>query len=130
MANNRKQKDILRYARYLNCTSEGKRKKNFHLNIIKAFFLETWCSFKNVSVELGRSLSCTDSTILRCGSDHVIEVEESFYGRKTPHYCRTNMSASNSRATLPQHCSWIDVRDLVAGTGPHQQKSTKTKQKH
>ncbi|XP_056121756.1 polycystic kidney disease protein 1-like 2 [Rhinichthys klamathensis goyatoka] len=62
--------------------------------------------------ELGRSLSCTDNTILRCGSDHVIEVEESFYGRKTPHYCRTN--TSSPRAALPQHCSWIDVRDLVA----------------
>ncbi|XP_077057922.1 polycystin-1-like protein 2 [Siphateles boraxobius] len=62
--------------------------------------------------ELGRSLSCMDSTILQCGSDQVIEVDESFYGRKTPHYCRNNMSSS--RTTSPQQCSWIDVRDLVA----------------
>ncbi|XDV17483.1 hypothetical protein PO909_023332 [Leuciscus waleckii] len=61
--------------------------------------------------ELGRSLSCVDSAILQCGSDHVIEVDESFYGRKTPHYCR---NTSSSRAASPQQCSWIDVRDLVA----------------
>ncbi|KAK7169828.1 hypothetical protein R3I94_000154 [Phoxinus phoxinus] len=62
--------------------------------------------------ELGRSLSCVDSTILQCGSDQVIEVDESFYGRKTPHYCRNNML--NSHTASPQQCGWIDVRDLVA----------------
>ncbi|XP_048041522.1 LOW QUALITY PROTEIN: polycystic kidney disease protein 1-like 2 [Megalobrama amblycephala] len=62
--------------------------------------------------ELGHSLSCTDSTVLQCGSDQVIEVDESFYGRKTPHYCRNNMPSS--RTASPVQCSWIDVRDLVA----------------
>ncbi|XP_067303965.1 polycystin-1-like protein 2 [Pseudorasbora parva] len=62
--------------------------------------------------ELGRSLSCVDSAVLQCGSDQVIEVDESFYGRKTPHYCRNNMASS--RAASPEQCGWIDVRDLVA----------------
>ncbi|XP_016090515.1 polycystic kidney disease protein 1-like 2 [Sinocyclocheilus grahami] len=62
--------------------------------------------------ELGRSLSCMDSTILHCGLDQVIEVDESYYGRKTPHYCRSNISSSLT-ASLEQ-CSWISVLDVVA----------------
>ncbi|XP_059361535.1 polycystin-1-like protein 2 [Carassius carassius] len=62
--------------------------------------------------ELGRSLSCLDSTILHCGSDQVIEVDESYYGRKTPHYCRSNVSSSLT-ASLEQ-CSWVSVLDEVA----------------
>uniref|UniRef100_A0A8C1RRW1 Polycystic kidney disease 1 like 2b n=1 Tax=Cyprinus carpio TaxID=7962 RepID=A0A8C1RRW1_CYPCA len=64
--------------------------------------------------EQGRSLSCLDRTILHCGLDQVIEVDESYYGRKTPHYCRSNISSSLT-ASLEQ-CSWISVLDVVAGT--------------
>uniref|UniRef100_A0A8C1Y1J9 Polycystic kidney disease 1 like 2b n=1 Tax=Cyprinus carpio TaxID=7962 RepID=A0A8C1Y1J9_CYPCA len=62
--------------------------------------------------EQGRSLSCMDRTILHCGLDQVIEVDESYYGRKTPHYCRSNISSSLT-ASLEQ-CSWISVLDVVA----------------
>uniref|UniRef100_A0A8C1RSL7 Polycystic kidney disease 1 like 2b n=1 Tax=Cyprinus carpio TaxID=7962 RepID=A0A8C1RSL7_CYPCA len=62
--------------------------------------------------EQGRSLSCLDRTILHCGLDQVIEVDESYYGRKTPHYCRSNISSSLT-ASLEQ-CSWISVLDVVA----------------
>ncbi|XP_026072633.1 polycystic kidney disease protein 1-like 2 [Carassius auratus] len=62
--------------------------------------------------ELGRSLSCTDSTILHCGSDQVIEVDQSYYGRKTSHYCRSNISSSLT-ASLAE-CSWVSVLDEVA----------------
>ncbi|KAK2914329.1 hypothetical protein Q8A67_002728 [Cirrhinus molitorella] len=62
--------------------------------------------------EMGRSLSCMDSAFLHCGSDQVIEVDESYYGRKTPHYCRSNISSS---LTSPlEQCSWISVLDAIA----------------
>lgn len=73
--------------------------------------------FSSLFLEQGRSLSCLDRTILHCGLDQVIEVDESYYGRKTPHYCRSNISSSLT-ASLEQ-CSWISVLDVVAGTGRH-----------
>ncbi|RXN31814.1 polycystic kidney disease 1-like 2 [Labeo rohita] len=54
-----------------------------------------------------------DSAILHCGSDQVIEVDESYFGRKTPHYCRSNITSSLTSSL--EQCSWISVLDVVAG---------------
>ncbi|XP_051552576.1 polycystic kidney disease protein 1-like 2 [Myxocyprinus asiaticus] len=62
--------------------------------------------------ELGHSVSCMNhNPILQCGSDQVIEIDESIYGRKTPHYCRNSMPASLTASQ--EQCSWVNVLDLV-----------------
>ncbi|XP_078067868.1 polycystin-1-like protein 2 [Mustelus asterias] len=48
---------------------------------------------------------------LQCQSGKVIEINGSFYGRKSPSYC----SLENVAPTESQECSWIDVREKVAG---------------
>ncbi|KAA0723782.1 Polycystic kidney disease protein 1-like 2 PC1-like 2 protein [Triplophysa tibetana] len=64
--------------------------------------------------ELGRSLSCMNhSTFLKCDSDQVIEIQRSFYGRRTPHYCRNDISTSHTSSQ--DQCSWDSVLDLVSG---------------
>uniref|UniRef100_A0AAR2JZ86 Polycystic kidney disease 1 like 2a n=1 Tax=Pygocentrus nattereri TaxID=42514 RepID=A0AAR2JZ86_PYGNA len=63
--------------------------------------------------ELGHSLACTDhNATLQCGSGQVIEIDDSFYGRKTRHYCRT--SHSPTHASLQEECTWMDVVDVVS----------------
>uniref|UniRef100_A0A8B9HUK4 Polycystic kidney disease 1 like 2a n=1 Tax=Astyanax mexicanus TaxID=7994 RepID=A0A8B9HUK4_ASTMX len=63
--------------------------------------------------ESGRSLACADhNATLQCGSGQVIEIDDSFYGRRTLHYCRN--SHSPSQAPAQKECSWMDVVDLVS----------------
>nr|XP_015223472.1 PREDICTED: polycystic kidney disease protein 1-like 2 [Lepisosteus oculatus] len=64
--------------------------------------------------EFGRSLACADhNATLQCGSGRVIEIDDSFYGRKTVHYCR--LPTPLPTPSLQEECSWVDVLDLVAG---------------
>ncbi|XP_034046435.1 polycystic kidney disease protein 1-like 2 [Thalassophryne amazonica] len=79
-----------------------------------------WEATKNCSQEFyficqfdsTRSIACGDQNVtLQCGSGDIIEIDDSFYGRKTIHYCRSRLTAS---PTAPQEeCSWIDVMDSV-----------------
>ncbi|XP_056318345.1 polycystic kidney disease protein 1-like 2 [Danio aesculapii] len=62
--------------------------------------------------ELGYYLSCVDSTTLQCSSAQVIEVEASYFGRRTPHYCRR--AIPNSVTDSLEQCGWISVLDTVA----------------
>ncbi|XP_036441849.1 polycystic kidney disease protein 1-like 2 [Colossoma macropomum] len=63
--------------------------------------------------ESGHSLACADhKAVLQCGSGQVIEVGNSFSGRKTPHYCRTSRSPSDT--SLLEKCGWVDVVDVVS----------------
>uniref|UniRef100_A0A3P9A4W2 Polycystic kidney disease 1 like 2a n=1 Tax=Esox lucius TaxID=8010 RepID=A0A3P9A4W2_ESOLU len=65
------------------------------------------CQFGSV-----RSIACADhNATLQCGSGEVIEIDDSFYGRKTVHYCRT--SSGSSATSTQEECSWIDVIDSV-----------------
>ncbi|KAL7854791.1 hypothetical protein SRHO_G00169810 [Serrasalmus rhombeus] len=64
--------------------------------------------------ESGHSLACADhKAMLKCGSGQVIEVGNSFYGRKTLHYCRNSRSPSDT--SLLEKCVWVDVADVVSG---------------
>ncbi|XP_036400112.1 polycystic kidney disease protein 1-like 2 [Megalops cyprinoides] len=64
--------------------------------------------------ESGRTLACVDqNATLQCGSGQVIEIDDSFYGRKTLHYCRASPGPTASPSQ--EECSWVDVVDLVAG---------------
>uniref|UniRef100_A0A8C7KXB5 Polycystic kidney disease 1 like 2a n=1 Tax=Oncorhynchus kisutch TaxID=8019 RepID=A0A8C7KXB5_ONCKI len=81
-----------------------------------------WEATSNCSQELhficqfesGRSIACAaHNATLQCGSGQVIEIDDSFYGRKTVHYCRT--SPTSSATSTQEECSWIDVVDSVTG---------------
>ncbi|KAM3625915.1 uncharacterized protein V6R79_019756 [Siganus canaliculatus] len=79
-----------------------------------------WEATENCSQELnficqfdsGRSIACDgQNATLKCGSGQVIEIDDSFYGRKTIHYCRSKVAASPTSAQ--EECSWMDVTDSV-----------------
>ncbi|XP_045888956.1 polycystic kidney disease protein 1-like 2 isoform X2 [Micropterus dolomieu] len=60
----------------------------------------------------GRSIACDgQNATLQCGSGQVLDIDDSFYGRKTIHYCRSKLTASPTSSQ--EECSWIDVIDSV-----------------
>ncbi|KAK7913117.1 hypothetical protein WMY93_013328 [Mugilogobius chulae] len=55
--------------------------------------------------DLGRSIACEgQNATLQCGSGQVIEIDDSFFGRKTIHYCRSQLGAS-----LQPHCHGLQA---------------------
>ncbi|XP_041077005.1 polycystic kidney disease protein 1-like 2 [Polyodon spathula] len=81
-----------------------------------------WEATSNCSQELyficefesGRSLGCVEyNATLQCGSGRVIQIDDSFYGRKTLHYCQQPISPPSPGPE--EECSWVDAADLVAG---------------
>lgn len=64
--------------------------------------------------DLGSSIACDgQNATLQCGSGQVIEIDDSFYGRKTVHYCRSRLISSPTSSQ--EECSWVDVTDSVTG---------------
>ncbi|XP_067904985.1 polycystin-1-like protein 2 [Heterodontus francisci] len=62
--------------------------------------------------ESGRAFACDHfNATLQCESGKVIEINSSFYGRKSLSYCSLEAVTS----TKSQECSWIDAREKVAG---------------
>uniref|UniRef100_A0A8C5BHS2 Polycystic kidney disease 1 like 2b n=1 Tax=Gadus morhua TaxID=8049 RepID=A0A8C5BHS2_GADMO len=68
----------------------------------------------NFICQFGTSIACDGlNATLQCGSGQVIEIDDSFYGRKTIHYCKSKETLSP--ASSKEDCSWIDVVDPVKG---------------
>ncbi|XP_048825578.1 polycystic kidney disease protein 1-like 2 [Brienomyrus brachyistius] len=70
--------------------------------------------------ESARSLACANqNATLQCGSGRVIQVDDSFYGRKTPHYCQVTSTPPSTPGweapSVLEECSWVDVSHLVEG---------------
>ncbi|XP_074522624.1 polycystin-1-like protein 2 [Halichoeres trimaculatus] len=63
--------------------------------------------------ESGKSFACDgQNATLQCGSGQVIEIDDSFYGRKTIHYCRSKLTATPTSSQ--EECSWMDVTASVS----------------
>ncbi|CAJ1049631.1 polycystic kidney disease protein 1-like 2 [Xyrichtys novacula] len=63
--------------------------------------------------ESGKSIACDgQNATVQCGSGQVIEIDDSFYGRKTIHYCRSKLAAMTTSPV--EECSWIDVTESVS----------------
>ncbi|XP_043937521.1 polycystic kidney disease protein 1-like 2 [Protopterus annectens] len=63
--------------------------------------------------ELGHAIACDHfNSTLHCGPGEVIEIDDSFYGRKSPHFCSLENATD---IKLAEECSWIPVKDEISG---------------
>eukprot|EP00079_Xenopus_tropicalis_P034906 XP_017948677.1 PREDICTED: polycystic kidney disease protein 1-like 2 [Xenopus tropicalis] len=60
--------------------------------------------------EFGHTISCENqNATLQCGSGEVVQISDSYYGRRSPHFC-----TQEEHSQITSGCSWTNVKDLVA----------------
>ncbi|XP_029466481.1 polycystic kidney disease protein 1-like 2 [Rhinatrema bivittatum] len=63
--------------------------------------------------ESGQAIACDYyNATAQCESGQVIQISDSFYGRKTSHFCTLEITSEHESM---EECSWISVKDQVAG---------------
>ncbi|KAM4723032.1 polycystin-1-like protein 2 [Rhinophrynus dorsalis] len=61
--------------------------------------------------ESGHTIACDNhNATVQCGSGEVVQISDSFYGRKSPYFC-----TQESTPQTTHDCSWNNVREQVAG---------------
>ncbi|XP_069594519.1 polycystin-1-like protein 2 [Ranitomeya imitator] len=78
-----------------------------------------WGTTDNCSQELhfvcefesGHTTACDQqNATLQCGSGEVVQITDSFFGRKSPHFC-----TQGGKSLTTSGCSWKSVKEQVAG---------------
>ncbi|KAJ1082482.1 hypothetical protein NDU88_002649 [Pleurodeles waltl] len=63
--------------------------------------------------ESGQTIACDYyNATVQCGSGEVVQISESTYGRRSPHYCTLE---GTSPTELTSGCSWVNVKEQVSG---------------
>ncbi|XP_053556626.1 polycystic kidney disease protein 1-like 2 [Bombina bombina] len=61
--------------------------------------------------EFGHTIACDNyNATVQCGSGEVVQIGDSFYGRKNPHFC-----TQDTPLPVTDDCTWTDVTEQVAG---------------
>ncbi|XP_078524933.1 polycystin-1-like protein 2 [Lissotriton helveticus] len=81
----------------------------------------SWGATANCSQELyficefesGQTIACDYyNATVQCGSGEVVQISDSTYGRRSPHYCTLE---GTSPTELTAGCSWVNVKEQVSG---------------
>ncbi|XP_071973672.1 polycystin-1-like protein 2 isoform X2 [Engystomops pustulosus] len=99
-------------------TSQDASTRNGKCGYLKKESDYQWGTTENCSQELNficefesdNTIACDNqNATLQCGSGKVVQITDSFYGRKSPHFC-----TPESDFLTTNDCSWNSVREQVA----------------
>ncbi|XP_056382167.1 polycystic kidney disease protein 1-like 2 [Hyla sarda] len=104
---------------YSNWASQDSSTSNGRCGHLKKDSDYQWGTTENCSQELNficefessHTIACDNqNATLQCGSGEVVQINSSFYGRKSPYFC-----TQGSDSVTTSGCGWKSVREQVAG---------------